>query len=313
VSQYETTYASQQAVNFIGSAKQPWFLYVAPTIPHGPYKPDTTTHYDTRPVPSFNENPNSFYPADPSTLDDSPQSKPQWVAQTYPTNPYRTSRDEIEAETGIRNQQLRMLKSVDDMVGTIFTKLQQAGQDNDTLAVFISDNGFMWGEHWLREKATAYTNSVRVPLMIRWPANAQVSSGLPDSRLAANVDLAPTVLGALGVTPNPPMDGKSLLDPTQRTRLLLERPAKNPSLALSPPPLWLSLRTSSYQYIESYTGSDIEDPSTTVLDDPNAREYYDLATDQWERENKYASMRMAADIAAGLLAGDRSCTGQACP
>jgi arylsulfatase A-like enzyme len=314
VSQYETSYAAQQAVNFIGSAKQPWFLYVAPTIPHGHYTPDTdpATHYDTRPVPTFNENPNSFYPVDPSMLDDSPQSKPFWVAQPYsPTgNPYRTSRDEIESETGIRNQQLRMLKSVDDMVGTIFTKLQQTGQDNGTLAVFISDNGYMWGEHWLNEKATAYTNSVGVPLMMRWPGNPQVLTGVPDSRLAANIDLAPTVMGVLGVTPNPPMDGKSLLGPNQRTRLLLERPAKNVS---SPPPIWLSLRTSSYQYIESYTRQDIEDPLTTLLDDPNAREYYDLGMDRWERENKYASMKMAADIAAGLLAGDRNCTGQACP
>jgi arylsulfatase A-like enzyme len=310
ISQYETAYAADQAANFIGSAKQPWFLYVAPTIPHYPYTPETkysTGHYA---VPTFRENPNSFKPDDPFQLDDPPQNKPQWVAD--PSNSQRTSRDQIESDaTGIRNQQLRMLKSADDMVATIFAKLQSKGEDNDTLAFFISDNGYMWGEHWLKEKVVAYTNSVRVPLMMRWPGNSQVLKGVTDSRLAANIDLAPTVLAALGITPPAPMDGRSLLDPSQRTRLLLERPAKNDP---DPPPIWLSLRAPTYQYIESYSGKDIEDPYSTLLMDPNAREYYDFLMDQgqgqWELKNVYSSERTQADMAAALLAGDRSCKGQ---
>ena len=113
--------------------------------------------------------------------------------------------------------------SVDDMVQRIFDELDAMGETSDTLAIFTSDNGYLWGEHRIgEEKRFPYTESVGVPFLMRWPGH--VSAGAVDDRLAANVDILPTILDAAGVVPALlyPLDGRSLLTSTSRHRQLLE-------------------------------------------------------------------------------------------
>ena len=128
--------------------------------------------------------------------------------------------------------QLRMQKSADDLLQDIFSELDSRGETGTTLAFFLSDNGFIWGEHGLVGKATPYRDSVKIPLMTRWPGHPdQVTPGQRDQRLVANIDIAPTVMGALGITPpaqSPAMDGLSLFDTRTRSRLLLEAWVKDP-------------------------------------------------------------------------------------
>ena len=96
-----------------------------------------------------------------------------------------------------------------------------SGESEDTLAVFISDNGLQWGEHALFGKSTPYLPSVRVPLHLRWPGH--VAPGAEDNRLVAGIDLAPTLLSAVGLAPGATPDGLDLLDPeANRPHLLLE-------------------------------------------------------------------------------------------
>jgi hypothetical protein len=84
-----------------------------------------------------------------------------------------------------------------------------------------------------------------------------------DTRIVANIDIAPTVLKAAAVTAtNAPMDGRSLLSPNSRSRLLAEF-----FVSQSNAPPWNSLITPSYQYTEYSTGE---------------REYYDLINDPWQ-------------------------------
>ena len=94
------------------------------------------------------------------------------------------------------DEQLRMLRSVDEMVAEIFAQLEDLGEERDTLAFFLSDNGFMWGEHWQVAKTKPYTDSIRVPFYVRWP-NAPAS--FRTDRFATNLDIAPTVLQAADV------------------------------------------------------------------------------------------------------------------
>src|SRR5206468_7642178 len=122
--------------------------------------------------------------------------------------------------TNTRTNQLRTLMSVDDMVDRVFQTLEATGEAADTLAVFVSDNGYEWGDHGLIEKGVPYDEDIRVPMFMRWPGH--VATGATDSRMVESVDLAPTFLDAAGVGASQPMDGSSLFGPATRNRVLTE-------------------------------------------------------------------------------------------
>lgn len=112
-----------------------------------------------------------------------------------------------------------MIRSVDNNFGRLRTALKELGLEENTLLMFMSDNGpcsgskpldrHMAGLHGL--KGTVYENGIRVPCFMRWPAG--FTSPATVSRLAAHVDVLPTVLEACGVPvrPDVKLDGVSLL------------------------------------------------------------------------------------------------------
>ena len=97
--------------------------------------------------------------------------------------------------------------SVNDLVGRVLDEISRLGEDGRTLAIFTSDNGYMWGEHRIVDKRFPYTESEAVPLLVRWPDH--VTPGTVDDRLVSNVDIMPTLLEAAGVSPQLryPLDG----------------------------------------------------------------------------------------------------------
>ena len=150
----------------------------------------------------------------------------------------------------VRTGQLRTLLSVDDMVDRVMRRLQDTGELEHTLVFFLSDNGYAWGEHGRIGKFTPYTESIKVPFLVRWPG--RLPAGTVDDRLVATVDITPTVLEAAGVRPEAgvPVDGRSLLDGRRRERLLAEYwqdQANAPGIRD-----WAALRTAGWQYIENY-------------------------------------------------------------
>jgi arylsulfatase A-like enzyme len=240
ISEYATGFVARKAEEFIQGAEQndarPWFLYVAPTAPHRPFTPEAK--YLNANVPPFVENP-AFFEADRS-------DKPPYVQQT--ANDPNAILDE-------RTAQLRMLMSVDDLVSGVFSALDATGETQNTLAFFISDNGFLWGEHGLEGKPYPYTYDVKAPIYMRWPGH--VSPGVDDGRIAANIDFSPTVLDAAGIPPEPAMDGMSLLAGGSRGRIHLERLFASEAGSIHVPTwgsvaIWASTRTPSYQYTEQY-------------------------------------------------------------
>jgi N-acetylglucosamine-6-sulfatase len=99
--------------------------------------------------------------------------------------------------------------AVDESTQRIVDFLRETGQLDSTLLIYMGDNGHLWGEHHLIDKRTAYEASIRVPLIFHCPEI--VPAGRTVSEMAANLDIAPTVLEAAGVKPPGHFHGRSLL------------------------------------------------------------------------------------------------------
>jgi hypothetical protein len=115
------------------------------------------------------------------------------------------------AKTGIGKQKdyLRSLSSVDDGLGDIYELLNKKGILDNTIIVFAGDNGFFQGEHGLGDKRLAYNESMRIPLIMRYPKLA--NANLTISEMILNADIAPTFLEMAGVSIPAQMQGKSIV------------------------------------------------------------------------------------------------------
>ena len=103
---------------------------------------------------------------------------------------------------------LRCIASVDESVGSVLEYLESTGQDKNTIIIYTSDQGFFLGEHGLFDKRFMYEESLRTPLVIRYPPEIkpQSISGL----FVQNLDIAPTLLDIAGVPIPSEMQGSSL-------------------------------------------------------------------------------------------------------
>ncbi len=101
----------------------------------------------------------------------------------------------------------RTLAGVDENLGRLLSALDDLKLADNTMVVFTSDNGYYLGEHGLGDKRSAYEESIRVPLLLRYP-KLGVKDKLVDA-LALNIDLAPTFLDFAGVPVPPAMQGRS--------------------------------------------------------------------------------------------------------
>ncbi len=105
---------------------------------------------------------------------------------------------------------LRTIASIDDNVGRVLDYLDTSGLADNTLIVYTSDQGFYLGEHGWYDKRWIYEESLRTPMVMRWPGHIEASSAT--SALAANLDLAPTFLEVAGASVPGDMQGLSLVD-----------------------------------------------------------------------------------------------------
>ena len=206
---YSTGVVARNAVRVIErtSAAQPLFLYVAPFAPHSPYTPAPL--YEGRDVSQLIHEYDFGALNEPNVSD-----KPGWVKSLDPL-PEETVRR-------VAAKQHRAVKSVDDLVRDIIRALTaRKGNLHNTMIIFVSDNGYLWGEHRILGKDVPYASATEVPMFIRYGARLQ--SGIINSRLALNIDLTATMAHASGVRRSMPwLEGESLLQPTQRHGFVLE-------------------------------------------------------------------------------------------
>jgi arylsulfatase A-like enzyme len=251
---YSTRIVQREALEFLATSEaddeRPWLMYLTPMSPHLPAVPHPR---DARAdLPDFEET--------PAMLEDDRSDKPAEV---------REQSIDPKVVREWRRRQLRSLMAVDDMVGSVFEVLEETGEAEDTLAIFMSDNGFLWGEHGLGQKIRPYEASAEIPFLVRWPGHFE--PGAVDERVVANVDVAPTAIEAAGAAAGHEYDGRPL-STSARGRVLLEQWKR----ANRTVPNWAGLRGAGYLYVEYYG----EDRLVPVF-----REYYDLSSDPWELDN----------------------------
>ena len=104
----------------------------------------------------------------------------------------------------------RVLMSVDENVGRVLDFLEELGLSENTIVVYTSDNGFFLGEHGLYDKRLMYESSIRVPLLVRYPAKIKAGS-VNRENMVLNVDIAPTLLQLAGVPVPLGLHGRSML------------------------------------------------------------------------------------------------------
>ncbi|MFY0654490.1 MAG: sulfatase [Cyclobacteriaceae bacterium] len=113
-------------------------------------------------------------------------------------------------QTSVKNY-YRLITGVDDVVGNIMAKLIESGEADNTVIVFIGDNGFYLGEHGMAGKWYGHEESIRVPLIVYDPRNKEKMAKSFD-QIALNIDIAPTILGLVGLDKPEKMQGVNLLD-----------------------------------------------------------------------------------------------------
>ncbi|GAA2071536.1 sulfatase family protein [Actinomadura alba] len=293
---YSTHVIRDLALDFIQkgtSDTRPWFLVVTPKAPHGPNTPEPK--YANTAVPAWNGR--------PSVFETDKSDKPAYVQDAKAT---------LADGQRIRQDQFRTLLSVDDAVQSIHNKLQATGQLDNTLVIYIGDNGFAWADHGRTAKSVPYRPSIEVPFYLSWPA-AGLGAGTTDNRLVANIDIAPTILNAVGIKPDTPQDGRSLLTPHRRWHLLTEWWKQGNGTA--GPTTWASYISTREQYTEYY---DLRADRQGALAGTGAvlfREYYDLVNDPYQLTNKLyqATQRderkLGIPALAARLAADRESRG----
>jgi N-acetylglucosamine-6-sulfatase len=150
--------------------------------------------YAGRPMP---RRPNAFKP---------PVDKPALMRRIGTLPPL--GRDSATTDEEIRGR-IEMLLGVDDSLGRILAALEKNGVLDDTVVVFTSDHGYFYGEHGLNEeRRLAYEETIRIPLLVRYPA--RIKAGDVASQLVLSIDLAPTLLDMAGLSPGPGLQGRSL-------------------------------------------------------------------------------------------------------
>lgn len=102
---------------------------------------------------------------------------------------------------------LGTVAAVDDGVGRLLDFLKDNGLDENTIVVYTSDQGFYLGEHGWFDKRFMYEESLRTPLLVRYPA--EIPAGSTSNALVQNLDFAPTLLDYAGVEIPSDMQGKS--------------------------------------------------------------------------------------------------------
>lgn len=265
---YTTDSLGQATADFIAQTPEdePLFAYYSPFAPHssyqaGPYKGSASAqvqrlarlHGKYR-NPSFNKvNP----------------AQPEWMRNLAPIKLRQTN--------SIVRRQTDTLQGVDVNVRRIVESVAQHRDLDNTLFIFMGDNGWSWGDHRLRGKRNAHVLVNEVPMLVRYPTSMTVPRPGTDARLANNIDVTATILAAAGAPEK--VDGRPLNSPQERSELpLMAAPTIGVRKNTISRPAYCGIRTQTHTFVEYETGE---------------RELYDLRTDPFQMRNLAGDPREA--------------------
>ncbi len=178
-----------------------------------------------------------------------------------------------------------MVLAVDDSLGRMIGSLEAQGILDNTMILFTSDNGFFFGEHWLsQERRLPYEESIRQPLIVRYPPLATPGSRI--GGLSLSIDIAPTVLDVGGVEIGDHVQGRSLVPLLRGDNARWRESVLVEFYTYEKPRPWLmdmdyrAVRTDRYKLIH-------------WMQHPTERELYDLQEDPFELNNLIADPAMS--------------------
>lgn len=271
---YATDVLSQHAVNFIKNpSTKPFFLYFAPNAPHWPFWPsaahinDNVTAADM-PLLETRANFNKDIERGPywerrrcqaTPGQACPETTPAYDGTYDPAACPADPADQVHHDPTVQGQQCqhlnawRTLKSVNDGLARMREKATEVGKWDNTVVIFMTDNGLSMVSHNWHAKSCIYEECIRTPLRIRYPgsANREVNA------VVSNVDIAPTIIDIAGVTNQTMMfDGRSLKPWLQgskpsdwRQATLIESTGWYTQVCTDPPPFY-GVRSKHWVYAE---------------------------------------------------------------
>lgn len=266
---YITDELTEYALDWIGTrdAKRPWMMHLAHKAVHSEFIP-AERHKGRYDKETFRY-PESMKPGVPG--------RPMWVENQRNSwhgvgYPYHGTLDIGD----YYKRYMETLLAVDEGIARIMDLLEKRGELDDTLILYMGDNGFMFGEHGLIDKRAAYEESMRVPMLMRCPS--LFGAGTVE-QVVANIDVAPTMLAAAGLEAPAGMAGADMLPLTRggadvpwRQELLYEYYWER---NFPQTPTVHALREDRYKYIHFHGIWDLD-------------ELYDLAADPHENDNLLA-------------------------
>lgn len=270
----------------LGPGGQPFFMFTAFTAPHLPATPAARDggrfrHLRLPRARSFNER--------------NVSDKPSFIRRIDPLTPRKVRRI-----TANFRKTSATLAAVDRGVARIIGELRSDGMLGNTYVMFLSDQGFFFGQHRLAKgKYLPYEGAIRAPMMMRGPG---IPQGAHSKALLANVDTAPTILGLAGAIPSVAVDGRSLMPYAQNPGLGSNRPVLLEANTVDDPSVgipYTGILTNRFKYIR-YRGGQLE--------------LYDLKRDPGEmtsrhRDPRYKRTRRALEARLVAL---QACSGASC-
>ena len=266
---YITTELTDYAIDWLKQQKpadKPFFLYLSHKAVHANFTPEDKYKDSFKDIP--------FERPESETTTAADRLRPRWLRDQR--NSWHGVDFPYHSELDIERYYKRYcetLRSVDDSIGRVLRQLKDMGIHDETLVIYMGDNGFMFGEHGLIDKRVAYETSMRVPMLVQCPEI--IKGGAVVDEMIANTDVGPTVMAAMGLKTPPHMDGENFLPlaqgkdiPWREQFLYVYYWEKN----YPQTPTTFALRTSRYKYITYYGLWD-------------ADEFFDLQADPAESKN----------------------------
>ena len=180
---------------------KPWMMYLSHKAVHSNFTPAERHQgmYDGKVELPANHKIEDYKKNTPRWVRDQRNS---WHGMDFPYH------SEIDITQYYQNY-TEAFAAVDDSIGRVKAQLKEMGVYEDTLIIYMGDNGFMFGEHGLIDKRVAYETSIRVPMVMQLPS--VIEGGQTIENVVANIDIGPTILEAAGLKTPSHMDGKSFL------------------------------------------------------------------------------------------------------
>ncbi|MBA2115386.1 sulfatase family protein [Bremerella alba] len=207
---YYTHVVTDMAIDWLAKdhGDKPWCLMVGQKAPHSFYFPEPKYEHAFDDV-------EVKYPKTAFDLDDNPK----WIKQRLSTwhgiyGPLFDWRKDFpdDSPEGVQDFENMVhaywgtVLSIDDSMGRLYAWLEESGQLDNTVIVFMGDNGLLEGEHGMVDKRTAHEMSIRVPLIVRYP---ELGQGKTVDQQVLTVDMAPTLIDLAGAKPIKSIHGDS--------------------------------------------------------------------------------------------------------